>query len=184
VSGRLCTTIIKSLLLPQAQACYGRLVPSLLHDDVVDDKAKYDRATRPQLIEDFKAWVAGDGPKSEVNDEELEKVYGPPHPYLSKLRTSDPARFEKRPGDPQYLDSPRYRFFIQVDQECLDSVLAIDDPIKYMAPLGGAPYAGWVNIVNSRWPLNSPIALEDAYRPRPNDPTDLAISADEAIPCS
>jgi hypothetical protein len=137
----------------------------------MDDRARYDRATRLQHIEDFKAWVASDGPKTEVKYEELGKVYGPHDPAWSKyFGTSHPARHEKRPGDPQYLDSPRYRFFIQADQEFLENVLAIDDPDEYMTSLGRAPYAGWVSIVNSRWPLYPTIALEEAYRPHPNDP--------------
>jgi hypothetical protein len=121
---------------------------SCLDFGVVDDKAKFDRATRPQLIADFKAWVAGEEPRLEVNEEELGKVY-----EISSMvpqNASFPYQWEKRSGDPQYFDSPRYRFFIQVDQECLESVLAVDDPDQFAGPLGGARYAGWVNIVNSR----------------------------------
>lgn len=139
--------------------------------DVVEDKAKLDRATRPELIADFKAWAASEEPKTEVNKEELEKVYESTTivPWEAKF----PYVWVKRAGDLEYLDSPRYRFFIQVDQECLGSVLAVDDLQSYLNFVNGYPgamYAGWVNIVNSRWPLAPPIMLEDAYRPSPYDP--------------
>jgi hypothetical protein len=153
---------------PNGYDIYNDQLTASLAFDVVEDKASLDRATRPQLITLFKAWVAGEEPKTEVNEEELEKVYA--QTTVENSAAGIPYQWETRAGDLQYLDSPRYRFFIQVDQECLESVLAVEDPTEYVKPPWAARYAGWVNIVNSRWPLEPPIVLEDAYRPSPHDP--------------
>jgi hypothetical protein len=94
--------------------------------DVVENKAKFDRAPRRALIEHFKAWVASDEVRREVNLDELDQVYEGTR--IVPWKAVFPYAWEQRAGDPQYLNSPRYRFFIQVDQECVESVRAIEDP--------------------------------------------------------
>jgi hypothetical protein len=138
---------------------------SCLDFQVVDDKEKFDRATRPQLIPDFNAWVASDEPKNEVKQEELERVYD--NTLMVPFKAGFPYEWEKRAGNPQYLSSPRYRFFIQIDQECVESVLGVEDPEQVIS---GAKYNGWVNVVNSRWPLQPPMNLDGIFRPSPYDP--------------
>ena len=133
--------------------------------EIVEDLNKYNRASRPEFIEDFKAWVVGPEPGLEVNDEERGLLYGKDTtvPWQAKF----PYAWHKRAEDPQYLDSPRYRFFIQVDQECVESVLALDEP-KWGEFSGR--YNGWVNIVNSIWPLAPEWEPEDVFRPAADDP--------------
>jgi hypothetical protein len=96
---------------------------------VRSDEAKYNNATTAQLRADFKKWLAEDGglKEQEMTAEEKWKI----------------------------RDGMRYRYFIRVDAEAMESVLKDDQ--------------GWVDLVQVEWPEDDEeaeeLACDDGYAP-------------------
>jgi hypothetical protein len=84
----------------------------------VEDRAALDGASRTQLRERFKQWAA------------------------QAIFTEQPRAQAQAQEDPTF-GIPRYDYFIQVDEEALQSVLA--------APKNDISGKGFVNFVDARW---------------------------------
>ena len=99
----------------------------------VEDRAALDGVSRPQLRERFKQWAA------------------------QAIVTEQPrAKAEIKQDPAPTFGIPRYNYFIQVDEEALQSVLA--------APKIDPSGEGFVNFVNARW-----TPLGDRYPDNDND---------------
>jgi hypothetical protein len=104
--------------------------------DVREDRALFQKATRPELRDDFLAWARSDQINEELSDEELRE------------------RAERKPLSPssediqsKYVDSPRYEYFLVVDEEAMNSVLAVEHRVY--------DQDSWVYIVNADWDMNA-----------------------------
>ncbi|KAF2422101.1 hypothetical protein EJ08DRAFT_665005 [Tothia fuscella] len=93
--------------------------------------------------EHFHSWVQSDDIKTEVKDEELVRA----DQQADCNDQIDGIHNQVQP--PDYLEAPRYKFFIQIDAAAMESVLAEKGNSEWWR----TNYCGWVNIVNSNLPL-------------------------------
>lgn len=116
--------------------------------DVREDKILFQSDDLANVREHFETWIHSDEMKTELQESEHQEYNGDAD-LLHRIHS-----VQVNKSTPAFLASPRYSYFIYVDEPAMESVLAHkNNPESWRGD-----YCGWVNVVDINLP-KSPISV-------------------------